>query len=84
MAAFATVRKNIFGVQSAVPQAPVPAQQTQRKAEYFYRFYSNKDELYWAFVYQPSDYTLEMTCKMLRLPNYEEVDAIEFQQAYKH
>lgn len=82
MAAFA-VKRSIFGTQPVAPQASVPAQQTDKKTQYFYRFYSNKDELYWAFAYQPSDFALEMTCKMLKLPNYEEVDAIEFQQAYK-
>lgn len=80
MAAFG-VKKSIFGVQPVSPA--VPAEKQQRKTEYFYRFYSNKDEIYWAFAYQPSNFALETTCKMLKLPNYEEVDAYEFQKAYK-
>lgn len=81
MAAFG-IKKGIFGTQSVAPV--IPAENTQKKTEYYYRFYSNKDELFWAFIYKPSVFCLELTCKMLKLPNYKEIDAYEFQQGYNH
>ena len=66
----------------AVAAASTPA--TTDVKEKYYRFFSNKDEFYWSFAFPPSNYCLEMTCKALKLPNYEEIDEIEFRRAYRH
>lgn len=57
-----------------------PAQESRRKGIFYYRFYSNKSELYWSFYYEPTERNLNDICKALKLPNYEEVDENEFQK----
>lgn len=64
----------------AAAARPVPAEHKN----VFYRFYSNKDEIFWEFTYPPTDFCLDMTCKMLRFPNYEEINEIEFRKGYRH
>lgn len=50
------------------------------KGPKFYRFYGQTGEIYWSFVYPPSQYCLDMTCKMLRYPNCMEITEDEYKK----
>lgn len=81
MAALFRDKKPLFSTSPAEAAAtiPVPAEQNV-----YFRFYNDKDEIFWKFLYRPSDYCLNTTCRMLKFPNYEEIDEIEFRKGYQH
>jgi hypothetical protein len=82
MSALFKERKPLFANSPAEAAAtrPVPAEHKN----VFYRFYGKSGEIFWEFVYPPTNFCLDMTCKMLRFPNYEEIDEAEFRKGYRH
>ena len=50
------------------------------KGPKFYRFYNQTDELYWSFIYPPSQYCLDMICKKLKYPNCMEITEDEYEK----
>ena len=77
----AVFSKNVM-FRSAEAAAATPA--SVEKIESYFRFFGDNGELYWSFIGYPSDNCLNMTCKALRMPNYEEVDIFEFRKGYRH
>ncbi len=60
-----------------------PTKEPRRKGAFYYRFFNKAFELYWCFYLEPTEKSLTAVCKALRLPNYEEVDEIEFQKGHR-
>jgi len=54
----------------------------RKKGDFYYKFYNNKDKFYWCFCIEPTEKLLDTICKSLKLPNYIEIDEIEYQNGY--